>query len=294
MGKIIVNKKEYGSTNTQNNVFISNRTICDEDGKELENEYIKGSNSGVLTPSGLFVNEQMNAGFHNSFYIEQYITDLDSMYTNIANGTFEGLFVGSKFTVNNHKYIIAGFDIYLNNGNTAFTNHHAVCVPSFEYGDSLYTGKKYNSTNTISGGFVNTEMFKTHIPAINTRLTEDFGSHLATHRESLSSEVNASVASGPNPYKSGASSNWTWQSVQSCLMTELEINGTTLGISSGYDIGTGKVQLPLFRYNTSLRERAGATRCVANSTSVVLFCWGGIQPMSVSSNSNWMVSFCII
>lgn len=83
---------------------------------------------------------------------------------------------------------------------------------------------------------------------INQQLYAEFGSHLKTTRELLSNEMTATLN---NRYGSagGASSGWAWTSCQACLMSEVEVYGSTVWSSSGYDTGSACKQLPLFVFS---------------------------------------------
>ena len=80
---------------------------------------------------------------------------------------------------------------------------------------------------------------------------------------------------------SGCSNNWEWISCQAILMTEVEVYGSTVWSSSGYDTGSGNHQFELFKFAKSainnrsswywLRDVANASNfcgcyCNGNST----------------------------
>lgn len=302
MGIIYKNQNKYGKDSNTSLVYLSARTISDEKGIELTKDYLTLASLSALDLDKIFVNgvtEQAQAGFHNSFFrgkdITSKVTD-GSLWTTIGAGNFTDLFVGDYFAINGRYYVIAGFDIYYNNGDTPFQMHHAVCLPDFNHGTipDQYTSKQMNTTNTTTGGYQGSAMYKTYIPAINTLLTTDFGTHLCSHRELLSSEMNTGVRNGPNPGAQGASSNWSWQSVQACLMTEVEVLGATLGTSSGYDIGTGKIQLPLFKFNTNPFNKDFWTRCVYMFNAFTYINSYGMESWKNASDAIYaLVRFCI-
>ena len=170
---------------------------------------------------------------------------------------------------------IAGIDTLMGNGdsftesdddclNPASGKHHLVMIPG-KCADPTevnhFGRKRMNSSNTTTGGYWSSEMRSDTLGAvvssgstasgatINQQLYAEFGSHLKTIRELVS---NAMTSTYENRYhtEKGAASGWAWQSVQSCLMTEVEVYGSIVWSSSGYDTGTGKSRLPLFNYAT--------------------------------------------
>jgi hypothetical protein len=158
-----------------------------------------------------------------------------------------------------------------------------------------------NSTNTTVGGYVASEMHTTTIGAvvsagstatgatINQQLFAEFsGSHplkLKTTRELLTNQMTATLVNRLGS-ADGASSGWAWTSVQACLMTEVEVYGSTVFSSSGYDVGSGCLQLPLFREKRALNNRGSYwwLRAVASSAR---FCrvgsYGGASYYDASS-----------
>ena len=72
-----------------------------------------------------------NAGAHNSIYRGKYLGErvTDEQYSYISDGTFKDLFIGDYWTINGVNWRIAGFDYYLNSGDTNCATHHAVIVP---------------------------------------------------------------------------------------------------------------------------------------------------------------------
>ena len=166
---------------------------------------------------------------------------------------------------------IAGFDCMRRNGDSDSMNfNHITCVPGqFRSGAFHFGRSRMNSSHTTTGGYVGSEMYTTTIgevassgstattATINQQLYAEFGSHLKTSRELLSNAINAS---GYNRFgtNSGCSNNWGWYSCQAVLMSEIEVYGSTVWSSSGFDTGTACMQLPLFA-----RDKA----CINNRSS---------------------------
>ena len=177
------------------------------------------------------------------------------------------------YQITGSEYVtIAGIDTLWGNGdNNAdvpnITYHHLVMIPGQGLGGTEHFGRsRMNSTNVTTGGYVGSEMFTTTIgpvtstgstattATINEQLYAEFGSHLKTIRELLTNAIIASGASATTGYNrfgtnSGCAAGWAWTSVQACLMSEIEVYGSIVWDSTGYNTGTGKAQLPLFEHS---------------------------------------------
>lgn len=185
---------------------------------------------------------------------------IDDICAMIADGSFSDIYIGDYFTLSgdianvpcfveqtgddgtkslvestqtvtyNTKFRIAGFDTYLNTGDTAFTQHHAVIVP-----DGVIGNNRMNGTNTTTGGYVGSFMFASVLPVYNTHFSAKLNNHLLSHREILSNSVTGNQASG-----------WAWADVKINLMSEPEVYGSNLW-GNKYDAGVNYRQFPLFR-----------------------------------------------
>ena len=156
------------------------------------------------------------------------------------------------------------------NGSASIVNYnHLVMVPGQGEGGAQHFGRsRMNPTGTTVGGYVGSEMFTTTLGAvtstgstastatINEQLYAEFGSHLKTTSEQLSTGINASGYNrlGTN---SGCSNSWAWTNVQAVLMSEIEVYGSIVWSSSGYDTGTAKRQFELFAMsNKAINNRS--------------------------------------
>ena len=185
---------------------------------------------------------------------------IDDICAMIADGSFSDIYIGDYFTLSgsipdvpcfveqtgddgtkslvestqtvnyNTKFRIAGLDTYLNTGDTAFTQHHAVIVP-----DGVIGSNRMNSTNVTTGGYVGSFMFASVLPVYNTHFSAKLNNHLLAHRELLSNSVSGQQAN-----------SWVWTDVKANLMSEPEVDGNTL-FSNKYDVGVNYKQFPLFR-----------------------------------------------
>jgi hypothetical protein len=172
-----------------------------------------------------------------------------------------------------------------------------------EEGELHFGRKRMNSSNTTSGGYWGSEMAQSTLGAvvssgstasgatINQQLYAEFGAHLKTLRELVSTVVTTTYENRYHAEK-GASSSWAWNNVQACLMTEVEVFGSIVWSSSGYDTGTGKSRLPLFAYSTkALNNRSSYywLRDVASSSRFARVSDDGDAYCSYASNADYYV-----
>lgn len=188
------------------------------------------------------------AGAHNSIYRGKSLgTSVTSeQYANIANGTFEGMYIGDYWTINDRVYRIAAFDYYYHCGEADLTTHHVTLVPDLV----LYNAQMHNTesgqyesgaANTTEGGYVGSDMYTTNLESAKTTIAAAFGSHLLEHKQYL---VNAVT--------SGSPSGGAWVSSKVELMNEIMVYGTNVfsPVSDGSTVPAVhtvcKTQLPLF------------------------------------------------
>ena len=187
-----------------------------------------------------------NAAAHNAIYRGKDITSMETsgeLYVNIANGTFDDIYIGDYFTksINGTNYAlrIAAFNYYYNMGNTAFTKPHAVIIP-----DSIFGTAQMNSSNVVTGGYVGTKMRTDTLVTWAGYLSTAFGSHLKTCRAFLDNACNGTS------YTNGA-----WYDSKVELMTEEQVYGARQqGITnrSGWCYpGVDYAQFPLFALDHS-------------------------------------------
>lgn len=185
---------------------------------------------------------------------------IDDICAMIADGSFSDIYIGDYFTLSGSienvpcfveqtgddgtkslvestqtvnydtKFRIAGLDTYLNTGDTAFTQHHAVIVP-----DGFIGSNRMNSTNESTSGYIGSFMFASVLPVYNTHFDAKLNNHLLTHRELLSNGVSGNQAN-----------SWGWTDVKINMMSESEACGNVL-FGNKYDIGAESKQFPLLR-----------------------------------------------
>ena len=238
--------------------------------------------------------------------ITSYVTD-GTIWKRL-NGTdgfdlYEDLYVGDYFqmsrAISAHnqdaqyqatgtRYVtIAGIDWYMRNGDSAaISYHHLVMVPGkgFDASEAQHFGRsRMNSSNVTTGGYVSSEMNETTIGAIvsagstasdatiNQQLYAEFSTHLKTTRESLSNAVEAERYNRLG-LASGAASARAWFDCQAVLMSEIEVYGSIVYSSSGYDTGNACRQLPLFAHSKIAQNNRSAYYWLKDVASAAYFC----------------------
>jgi len=181
-----------------------------------------------------------NAGAHNSIFRGQNLgTSVTvTQYANITNGTFADMYIGDYWVIGGVNWRIAAFNYYRNTGDTLVPENHITIVP-----DTQLYSHAMNTTSITTGGYTGSNMYAVGLDTAKTTIRGIFGTHLIKHRQILS---NATV--------DGKASGWAWFDSEVDLMTEPMVYGTivwgesTIG-GSGFNIGVGKSQLPLFALN---------------------------------------------
>ena len=138
-------------------------------------------------------------------------------------------------------------------------------------------------------GAVATEGSTASGATINQQLYAEFGSHLKTTDELLSTGINAT---GTNRFgtANGCSNNWSWAMRQAVLMSEVEVYGCTVWSSSGYDTGNAKMQLPLFAHSRNAMNDRSVWYWLKDVASSTVFCrcdYNGVASYGVAGDS-WL------
>ena len=206
---------------------------------------------------------QDNAASHNAFYVEEDITDMynDGTFTrNVENGTFKDIFPGMYITKTytaagiesniTEDFVVGDLDYFMTSGSTELTTHHALML--MKNGSTVY--KRMNASDTTAGGYVGSEMWETTVPAYSTAVENAFGSsHIVSHGEWLTNDVNTSSVSKGYTGLTGAASGYTWANVKFNLMNNNMIYGSQITSSSYYDAGNRTQQIAAMRHNSSLK-----------------------------------------
>lgn len=108
--------------------------------------------------------------------------------TKIKNGVFDSMQVGDTFTQNGHTYKIGGFNYLCGAEQNPKLGNHLIMV----------TGQlgrhAMNPSETNAGGFAGSDMWKTYFPTIVNQLKADFGNHLLTWNEFLTTDTDGNAA----------------------------------------------------------------------------------------------------
>lgn len=190
-----------------------------------------------------------------------------------------------RYQTTGSQYVtIADIDGAMYRGDNGINYHHLIMVPGKGFGGTQYFGHaRMNAGSTAVGGYKGSEMFTDTIgevatsgstattASINQQLYAEFGSHLKTTRELVSNGMNAS---GYNRFgtATGCASSWEWTSVQAVLMSEIEVYGTTVWSSSGYDTGSACRQLALFQHSELARNNRSSYYWLKDIASATRFC----------------------
>ena len=196
-----------------------------------------------------------NAGFHNSIYRGK---NLGTSYTaaqkaQVQAGTFDDLFVGDYWAINNVNWRIAHFDYYLNTGDTATTAHHLVIVP-----DTILTNSYMNATAVTTGAYAGSYMNTTTLLQDGTETSDSvFGKIKAAFGESNLLSIRQLFTNAVD--SNGNVSGWAWYNTRCFLMNQCMVYGNKAwanGNNDGYNVGVDKSQLALFAHNpTSINTR---------------------------------------
>lgn len=269
------------------------------------------------------INELNSVAYHNIPRI--FPKDITSYYNDSSlwkrlEGTggyslFEDLFVGdyikmsrpisapnpvAEYQLTGSQYVtIASLGGLAGNGdNSSASDKWAVMVPGAGFGGTQHFGRsRMNPTDTTEGAYKGSEMNTKVIGAvattgstaagatINQQLFAEFGSHLKTTREFITNGINAT---GINRLgvTTGCSNNSEWLSMQAVLMSEIEVYGSCVFSSSGYDIGTANHQFELFAFSKNAINNRSAWYLLKDLASASRFCRcdnGGTSSYSIAS-----------
>lgn len=182
--------------------------------------------------------------------------ELETFLSNheVSAGNFVDLYLGDYFTIQdgtyNANWMIAGFDTEYYKGwldsspnpTPYITSRHITLIPRVP----LFNAQM-NSTNTTSGGYKGSAMHTSTLPTVVSNLQTVLGSHLLKRSALLSNAVNT-TKSNMFGDASGASSSWEWTEVYATLPSEVQIYGSTVWSSSGFDTGEACMKLPVFNF----------------------------------------------
>lgn len=256
-----------------------------------------------------------NAAAHNGIFRGKDLTSLgvNEICKRISNGTFEDLYIGDYFDITistsytaseTVRCVLAGFNTYLHNGDTAFETNHAVIVPK----NCFTKTAAMNPSNTTENGFVGSEMWKTVLPVYKDALQSALNNHVLMHRTYLSNAIGKDLASCAGTGFTGAASGGAWTDTYLSLLSEIQVYGSNVFSSSWCDTGCDNLQLPLFALDPTAKickadgtdNVSGSNRQwwwlknIASASSFAYVNYNGISNYNLASSS-WGVRplFCI-
>lgn len=211
-------------------------------------------------------------------------------------------------TVGSQYITVASCGGFYGNGDTGITYPHIIMVPGKGFGGTQHFGRHAMHASTPHPGYVSSDMNQSILgpvvtegsiatgATINQQLYYIFGSHLKTIRSLLATSISSSLY---NRYGSagGASSGWGWQSVQTRLMSEIEVYGSIAWSSSGYDTGDANHQFELFRFSKSAVNNRSAYYWLKDAASSSDFCYcngNGNSNSSTATDGNVCVRPCFV
>ena len=186
--------------------------------------------------------------------LETWLTD-----HNVGLGVYTDLYLGDYITIQdgtyNANWMIAGFDTEFYKGwlvdgssDVQWINQpHITLIPR-----APLFNAQMNPTNTTSGGYKGSAMHTSTLPTVVSNLQTVLGTHLLKRYALLSNAVDT-TRSNMFGTAGGASSSWEWTEVYATLPSEMQIYGSTIWSSSGYDTGEACMKLPVFNFINHVR-----------------------------------------
>ena len=182
---------------------------------------------------------------HNSIYRGKYLgtSVTEAQWQEIANGTFDDMYIGDYWEIGGVTYRIAAFDYYMHADDFDTYAHHVTLVPD----RSMYE-HVMNDSNVITGGYVGSKMYTTGLDDAKATINNAFGAtHILSHRQYLCNAVSNGNPSGGSWYNSTVEL-MTEQNVYGGKVYSAVNNGSTVPALYTVD----KSQYPLFAFRPDL------------------------------------------
>lgn len=178
---------------------------------------------------------------------------LDVLKQAVADQNLEkyGLQVGDQKTINGRTYVIAGLNP-MKGTSTPYrltTNHVGLIVIPHTTQKWNESGNTYTGSGGRGAGYANSDLHyyltNTLLPLVQT----DLGSgNLLAHSKLYGNAVNTTGYNRMGA-ASGCTSNWAWVANQYiCALSEVQVYGSVVWSSSGFDTGEACRQLDVFRH----------------------------------------------
>lgn len=279
--------------------------------------------TNITTISGITSTDRLEFDTLNRRTRKNFTSSGLTWFTNtlksaIADQNLEkyGLKVGDYVSVthgsNTYNYVIAGLNT-MKGTSTPYrlsVDHVGIIVDT----NCTHAWNASNSTSTSSGHTLSTDdgttwssasgaayancdlhyyLMTTILPNVKT----DLGSaNIKSHTKLYSNAVNTS---GYNRFGSagGCSSGWAWYpNQQICALSEVQVYGSTVWSSSGYDTGEACRQLDVFRtYNMNeiFEGRYPWLRDIASSSGACLVSYGGNADNRLANHSYYVAALIL-
>ena len=265
---------------------------------DVNNDFVMtfndGSESKTRLRDAFYAMVPDGAPTHNNVFRGQNLGALNATHiANIQNGSFHDMFIGDYFSINGSTYVIAGINTKHLKGDSMQLGNHLLLMPDrfsrLEDGTVMRPDGKtthyMNDTDTTENGFAGTKLYQTYMPSIQRKLEADFGSHLLTFREIVSTHIDSS----------GAPDQADWSDAKLAIPNEVMIYGSILNGNSKYgswnNIGDDNIQLPLFRLNpdelTNHKDWAYWLRDISSASQFVGVGLSG-DALSLNASTNWL------
>jgi len=213
---------------------------------------------------------------HNATYRGQSLGSFNETFANdINNSTFNNMYVGDTFTQNGHTYKIGGFNYLFGADDNVNLSPHLLMITN------MFTYPEMNPSATTSGGFAGSNMWKSYFPTVVKQLQTDFGSHLLTWNEYLTTGVDGDAAN------QGA-----FSPVQASMMNTVMYWGspgkysTLASNGTNYNIGIETKQLPIMKLHTDEQKNGGQRVWLRDVSSASNFAYADDDGTESSNEAN--------
>ncbi len=221
-----------------------------------------------------------------------YLYKNKELYKQIENCSFDDIYVGDYIKTDkdghNITWLIADLNNYLHSGYTDLQTCHATIIPAepLKYvgmNDSNTTGNVYKDKKLTAkdktersnlAAYVGSKMKQETLPSVfDTYIKPVFEEeNIITYTNLLADQYDENRSNQYGTTNGGASSGWAWYDSQVDLMSEVNVYGSTIWSSSGYDIGIDNRQYAIFELKPEFINSYGNQRfnywlkAVAHST----------------------------
>ena len=226
------------------------------------------------------------AASHNAKYRGKSLGAFTDSYASaVASYQFTDMYVGDTFTQNGHTYKIGGFNYLLG------ADHNDDLPPHLLMITDVLESYRMNPSNTTSGGFAGSEMWKSYFPTVVKQLKADFGSHLLTWNEYLTTGTDGNAANQGNFFPVQASMMNTVMCWGSPSQYSTPVNG------KNYNIGIETKQLPIMQLHPDSRAISNTwwwLRDVYNSSGFAAVASDGSAGWDVAYSTDGVRAFFLI